>query len=76
MHAFSIFVFAPVQRNRACFTWKSAQEIRSLLQWQVCHAKQNKTKQKKKKKKKRKKKGKADLTAVLHIRELPHLHVK
>ena len=38
-----------------------------LLQWQVCHAK---------KKKKRKKKGKADLTTVLHIRELPHLHLK
>ena len=31
MHAFSIFVFAPVQRSRACFTWKSALEIRSLL---------------------------------------------
>ena len=38
-----------------------------LLQWQVCHAK---------KKKKKKKKGKADLTIVLHIRELPHLHMK
>ena len=31
MHAFSIFVFAPVQRNWACFTWKSALEIRSSL---------------------------------------------
>ena len=31
MHAFSIFVFAPVQRNWACFTWKSTLEIRSLL---------------------------------------------
>ena len=31
MHAFSIFVFAPVQRNLACFTWKSALEICSLL---------------------------------------------
>ena len=31
MHAFSIFVLAPVQRNWACFTWKSALEIRSLL---------------------------------------------
>ena len=31
MHAFSIFVFAPVQCNSACFTWKSALEIRSLL---------------------------------------------
>ena len=30
MHAFSIFVFAPVQRNWACFTWKSALEIPSL----------------------------------------------
>ena len=30
-HAFSIFVFAPVQRSWACFTWKSALEIRSLL---------------------------------------------
>ena len=40
-----------------------------LLQWQVYHAK-------KKKKKKKKKKGKADLTTVLHIRELPHLHMK
>ena len=30
----------------------------------------------KKKKKKKKKKGKADLTIVLHIRELPHLHMK
>ena len=27
-------------------------------------------------KKKKKKKGKADLTTVLHIRELPHLHMK
>ena len=27
-------------------------------------------------KKKEKKKGKADLTTVLHIRELPHLHMK
>ena len=24
----------------------------------------------------KKKKGKADLTAVLHIKELPHLHMK
>ena len=24
MHAFSIFIFAPVQPNWACFTWKSA----------------------------------------------------
>ena len=31
---------------------------------------------KKKKKRRRKKKGKADLTTVLHIRELPHLHMK
>ena len=31
MHVFCIFVFAPVQRNRACFTWKCALEIRSLL---------------------------------------------
>ena len=31
MHAFSIFVFAPVQRSLACFTRKSALEIRSLL---------------------------------------------
>ena len=30
-HAFSIFVFAPVQHNWACFTWKSALEICSLL---------------------------------------------
>ena len=29
-----------------------------------------------KKKKEKKKKGKADLTTVLHIRELPHLHMK
>ena len=29
-----------------------------------------------KKKKEEEKKGKADLTAVLHIRELPHLHMK
>ena len=36
------------------------------LQWQVCHAK----------KKKKRKKGKADLTTVLHIREVPHLHMK
>ena len=36
------------------------------LQWQVCHAK----------KRRGKKKGKADLTTVLHIRELPHLHMK
>ena len=32
--------------------------------------------QKKKKKKKKEKKGKADLTTVLHIIELPHLHMK
>ena len=31
MHAFSIFVLAPVQRHWACFTWKSALEIPSLL---------------------------------------------
>ena len=31
MHAFCIFAFAPVQRNWACFTWKGALEIRSLL---------------------------------------------
>ena len=30
MHVFCIFVFAPVQRNLACFTWEGAQEIRSL----------------------------------------------
>ena len=35
------------------------------LQWQVCHAR-----------KKKEKKGNADLTTVLHIRELPHLHMK
>ena len=35
-----------------------------------------KKKKKKKKKEKKKKKGKADLTTVLHIRELPHLHMK
>ena len=29
-----------------------------------------------KKKKEEEKKGKADLTTVLHIRELPHLHMK
>ena len=29
-----------------------------------------------KKKKKEEEKGKADLTTVLHIRELPHLHMK
>ena len=28
---FVFFVFAPVQRNRACFTWKGTLEIRSLL---------------------------------------------
>ena len=39
----------------------------ALLQWQVCHAK---------KKRRRRKKGKADLTTVLHIRELPHLHME
>ena len=31
MHVFHIFVFAPVQRSWACFTWKGALEIRSLL---------------------------------------------
>ena len=31
MHVFCIFVFAPVQRNGTCFTWKGALEIRSLL---------------------------------------------
>ena len=31
MHVFCIFVFAPVQPNWACFTWKGALEIRSLL---------------------------------------------
>ena len=31
MHVFCIFVFAPVQCNCACFTWKGALEIRSLL---------------------------------------------
>ena len=33
-------------------------------------------KKKKKKKEDEEKKGKADLTTVLHIRELPHLHMK
>ena len=37
------------------------------LQWHVCRAK---------KRKKKKKKKKADLTTVLHIRQLPHLHMK
>ena len=49
------------------------------LQWQVCHAKKKKKEKEKKghaKKKKKKKKGKADMTTVLHIRELPHLHMK
>ena len=31
MHVFCIFVFAAVQRNWACFTWKGALEICSLL---------------------------------------------
>ena len=31
MHVFCIFVFAPIQRSWACFTWKGALEIRSLL---------------------------------------------
>ena len=31
MHVFCIFVFAPVQYNWACFTWKDALEICSLL---------------------------------------------
>ena len=31
MHVFCIFVFAPVQRNWACFIWKGALEIRSSL---------------------------------------------
>ena len=31
MHVFCIFVFAPVQHNWACFTWKGAIQIRSLL---------------------------------------------
>ena len=31
MHVFCIFVFAPVQRNLACFIWKGALEIHSLL---------------------------------------------
>ena len=31
MHIFSIFVFALVQRNWACFTWKGPLEICSLL---------------------------------------------
>ena len=31
MHVFCIFVFAPVQHNWACFTWKGALEICSLL---------------------------------------------
>ena len=46
------------------------------LQWQVCHAKKNKNKKKKKEEEEEEKKGKADLTTVLHIRELPHLHMK
>ena len=31
MHVFSIFAFAPVQHNWACFTWKGTLEICSLL---------------------------------------------
>ena len=38
-------------------------ERETELQWQVCHAKNKEEK-------------KADLTTVLHIRELPHLHMK
>ena len=30
-YTFCVFVFAPVQRNWACFTWKGTLEIRSLL---------------------------------------------
>ena len=40
------------------------------------YAMQKKKKKKRKRKEKKKKKGKADLTTVLHIRELPHLHMK
>ena len=31
VHVFCIFVFAPVQHNLLCFTWKGALEIHSLL---------------------------------------------
>ena len=31
MYVFCIFLFAPVQRNSACSTWKGALEICSLL---------------------------------------------
>ena len=37
---------------------------------------QKKKKKKKEEEEEEKKKGKADLTTVLHIRELPHLHMK
>ena len=46
--------------------WNDTAQIRIELQWQVCHAKN----------KKKQKKSKADLTIVLHIRELPHLYMK
>ena len=48
----------------------------SILQWQVCHATTKKKKKKKKEEEEEEEKGKADLTTVLHIRELPHLHMK
>ena len=38
--------------------------------------KKRKKKRKEKKKEEKKKKGKADLTTVLRIRELPHLHME
>ena len=35
-HVFYMFVFAPVQCNWACFTWKGTLEIRSLLLLLFC----------------------------------------
>ena len=56
------------------------------LQWQVCHAKKKKKEEEKeeeeeeeeeeKEEKEEEEEEKADLTTVLHIRELPHLHMK
>ena len=53
-------------------TWHGRRELSEVTNYNGRYAMQKK----KKKKKKGRKQGMADLTTVLHIRELPHLYMK
>ena len=75
--AYYISMFVFVHRSWACPTQKSALEIKLVLLITMAGMPcAPPPPPKKKEKEKKKKKGKADLTTVLHIRELPHLHME